>query len=65
MFFLTDPELSHVYQCPKSKKVHGTFGLVENTRGALCKGVAVLLRSDVSSQITPILCSKYLFSKRL
>ena len=27
MFFLTDIELSHVYKDPKSKKIHGTFGL--------------------------------------
>ena len=25
--FLADSELPHVYQCPKNKKVHGTFGL--------------------------------------
>ena len=27
MFFLSDSELSYVYKGPKSKKVHGTFGL--------------------------------------
>ena len=27
MFFSTDSELSYVYKDPKSKKVHGTFGL--------------------------------------
>ena len=26
-FFLTDSKLCHVYKGPKSKKVHGTFGL--------------------------------------
>ena len=25
--FFTDSELSHVYKDPKSKKIHGTFGL--------------------------------------
>ena len=37
MFFLTDSELSHVHQCPKSKKVQGTFGLGWKYKGRTVK----------------------------
>ena len=37
MFFLTDSELLHVYENPKSKKVHGTFGLELKILGAHCE----------------------------
>ena len=35
MFFMTDSDLSHVYQCPKSKKVHGTFGIGWKYQGCI------------------------------
>ena len=44
IFFTNYSKLSHVYQCPKSEKVHGTFGLGWKYKG-----------HTVSSKLTSII----------